>query len=100
MNRKIDRGQISCLLAGCILVLSHAGLLGQSSTGWTGASDGFWNNAANWTNGIPNSGSPAARILNFGPGGNARPNSTNDMNNVSTHRIFFNSGATTYTLYL
>ncbi len=82
------------------LLLGQSNLAAQSATGWTGASDGFFSNAGNWTNGIPNSGLPAARILNFGPLGNARPNVTNDMNNLSGHRIFFNSGATTYTLYL
>ena len=72
----------------------------QSSTGWTGAASGFWNNTSNWTNGIPNSGSPAARILNFGTNGNAAPNSTNDMNAVSLNRIIFPAGATNYTIYL
>ncbi len=84
----------------CLTSLSATHAWGQSATGWTGTTDGNWNVAGNWTNGIPNSGSPAARILNFGPLGNARPNSTNNMDAVSGNRIFFNSGATNYTLYL
>lgn len=86
-----------------VLCLTLCGAIrsrGQSQTGWTGATDGNWSVAGNWTNGIPNSGSPSARILNFGPLGNARPNSTNNINAVPGHRIFFNSGATNYTLYL
>ena len=82
------------------LLSSESNLLAQSSTGWIGAVSGFWNNAGNWTNGIPNSGSPAARMLNFGTNGNAAPNSTNDMNAVSLNRIIFLAGATNYTIYL
>ncbi len=69
---------------------------GQTATGWTGATDGNWSTPGNWTNGIP--GSP--RILNFGPLGNGRLNSTNNINSLSGNRIFFNSGANGYTLYL
>jgi autotransporter-associated beta strand protein len=93
------------LVATGLFFLTQTSLEGQSATGWTGAIDGYWNNAGNWTNGIPNSGSPAARILNFGPLGSAQPNSTNDMPGaapfgVSSHRIFFNAGAPSFTLYL
>src|ERR1700722_14771405 len=88
------------LLSAGGLLLGPSNLLAQSSTGWTGAASGFWNNTSNWTNGIPNSGSPAARILNFGTNGNAAPNSTNDMNAVSLNRIIFPAGATNYTIYL
>jgi autotransporter-associated beta strand protein len=90
---------ITLLSAGSLLS-SESNLLAQSSTGWIGAVSGFWNNASNWTNGLPNSGSPAARILNFGTNGNAAPNSTNDMNAVSLNRIIFLAGATNYTIYL
>jgi autotransporter-associated beta strand protein len=88
------------LLSAGVLFAGRSELYAQSSTGWTGAVSGFWNNASNWTNGLPNSGSPAARILNFGTNGNARPNSTNDMTGVSLNRIFFLAGATNYTLFL
>ena len=84
----------------CVALFGSADAWSQSATGWTGASDGNWSNPGNWTNGIPNSGSPAARILNFGPLGNGRPNPTNNMDSVSGNRIFFNLGATSYTLYL
>ncbi len=102
MKRNLFRARIIvlALLSAGIFWSGDRALYAQNSTGWTGAVSGFWNNASNWTNGLPNSGSPAARILNFGTNGNAQPNSTNDMNGVSLHRIFFLAGATNYTLYL
>jgi len=95
-------------LSCCLSLLNPRGAYAQSATGWTGTTDGLWNFGGNWTNGIPNtnpppSGGQAARILNFGPLGNTRPNSTNNMpgaTGVSLHRIFFNTGATNYTLWL
>jgi autotransporter-associated beta strand protein len=93
------------LSAACLsLALAKAGA--QSQTGWTGASgDGLWSNGANWTNGAPNTigGANNNRILNFGPLGNDHPNVTNDVGSAtgqSGHRIFFNAGATNYTLWL
>ena len=104
----MKRNSLASSVAAISLICAGNLLLGQmplqaqlpNSTGWTGAVSGFWNNASNWTNGLPNSGSPAARILNFGTNGNAAPNSTNDMNAVSTCRIIFLAGATNYTLFL
>jgi len=81
-----------------------------AQTGWTGGAGALWNNVGNWTNGTPNtttnSTGNAARILNFGSLGNARPLTTNDMTGpsvgagVSLNQVFFNAGATNYVLYL
>src|SRR5437763_638676 len=92
----------------CLLLLAPKVLQAQSNTVWTGAVSLLWSNASNWvlTNGnpgtIPGSGSGAGqfRIVNFGASGNAANFNTNDINGVSLNRIFFNTGATNYTLYL
>ncbi|TAL01283.1 MAG: hypothetical protein EPO07_08590, partial [Verrucomicrobia bacterium] len=95
----------TAVLVGCTLLLGQLNASGAAGqTGWKGAVSGFWNDAANWTNGLPNNttnaGGQAARILNFGPTGNAQPLSTNDMNGVPLNQIFFNASATSYTLSL
>src|SRR6185436_15080885 len=98
-------------MAGCFasfLHLSAEELHAQSNTVWTGAVSLLWSNVGNWvlTNGnpgaIPGTGAGAGqfRIVNFGTNGNAANFNTNDLNGVSLNRIFFNSGATNYTLYL
>ena len=80
----IKRWPLISLSVPVLALLGAVHVHAQSATGWTGATDGLWNFGGNWTNGIPNtnpppSGGQAARILNFGVLGNARPNSTNNM---------------------
>ncbi|MEP5930606.1 MAG: hypothetical protein ABJ325_24450, partial [Nitratireductor sp.] len=51
---------IAALLAGASLALLPAPA--RADTSWTGAADGDWNNAANWSNGLPVNTSGTTKI--------------------------------------
>ena len=89
---------LSLLLATC----AATSLRAQSSFTWTGSSSGNWSDNANWTQGADGPGGSSSRpqtYLNF-PSGPSQLLTTNDYTAYSSaFQVYFNSGASSYTLY-
>jgi|GEM_PF-3889203 hypothetical protein len=82
-------------LALLSLLLPLAALRAQDTYTWTGAIDGAWSNASNWSPGSAYPGSSATDIASFGTGGSASPISLGSA--VTIGRIEFAAGGDAYT---
>jgi hypothetical protein len=43
-------------VAGAVFLMAASAAMAQKTTAWSGAGDGLWSTAANWTNGVPANG--------------------------------------------
>ena len=84
------------ITAAVLCFANHA--LAQGSWNWNGSSDGYWNNAANWTQNNAGSTLPQG-FVNF-PSGPTRLTITNNYSaGTAGYQIYFNSSASSYVVW-